>query len=86
MGFFKKLFRLEKKEETVQEVDSKQEEITPPSQPIVEEPQREFLNITCELCGKIIGTDRRKKAGGKLFHKSCFKEKYSQLRDQGKVF
>lgn len=91
MGFFKRLLGLEKKEEIVKE-EVKEELPTDNGERehveiiTTEEPQREFLNITCELCGKIIGTDKRKKAGGKLFHKSCFKEKYSQLRDQGKVF
>ena len=83
MGFWKKLFG--KKEEEIKEDSG----ISPaqPSQPTTNLPnQREFLNETCSLCGGVIGTDKRKKVGGKIFHKKCFKEQYNQFKNQGKVY
>ena len=82
MGFWKRWFR--KKEET------KTEEVVQP--PIlstgvstISPTTREFLIEKCSLCGVTIGQEKRKKAGGKLFHKKCFKEQYNQLKSQGKA-
>jgi formylmethanofuran dehydrogenase subunit E len=82
MGFWKRWFGLEKKEEIKVESDK---QIISTEIPIIPQVEREFLNKKCELCGNIIGIEKRKKAGGKLFHKKCFREQYNQMKDRGRV-
>ncbi|NCD06782.1 MAG: hypothetical protein EOL97_11730 [Spirochaetia bacterium] len=59
-------------------------------EPIVEEiPQnldtKTFINKECELCKKIIGYEHYSKQQGKYFHKKCYKNALSQVRNSGVV-
>ncbi len=48
--------------------------------------KREYLSQSCGLCNKEIGYEKRKKLGGRGFHKSCYKDQYRKLKAQGKAF
>jgi len=80
MGFWKRWFG--KKDETrVEEVLQS----PPPKVSTISPTTREFLIEKCDLCGVTIGQEKRRKVGGKIFHKKCFKEQYNQLKSQGKA-
>ena len=88
MSFWKKLFG--KKETSVIEISKEPIDSVPQDQaqatPALPQPEREFLDIKCDICNNIIGKDKRRKAGGKVYHKSCFQQQYHKLRSQGKAF
>jgi len=74
MGFLKRLFGLEKKEEKLLPFeekfnsDHKEEGIE-----VVAKKEREYKEDICSLCNLPIGQERYKKIQDKFIHKKCFK-------------
>jgi len=84
----KRFLGLEKKEEAKPETISSEQPISVPQNSVQPAPEqkREFLDIKCEICGNIIGQDKRKKLSGKIYHRNCIKKQYKMMKEQGKAF
>jgi len=61
MGFIKRLFGLEKKEEPSQDAEN------------IVQTSKEFREDICDLCKEPIGLERYRWVNGKIVHKRCFK-------------
>lgn len=85
MGFFKRLFGLEKEEIKENQQTNSEAAATEIQTSQIPPTQREYLNIKCELCHEDIGSEKRRKVAGKLCHKRCIKEHYNRMREQGKA-
>lgn len=70
MGFLKRLFGLEKKEEPKQEETQQTESINN---------ERRYIEDACALCHNPIGQDRWKKVQEKFIHKKCFKKRQREV-------
>jgi len=91
LNYIKEKFSSKKEVELT--IDNTKDTTPQPSQEIKQEDPLNGYVVTgkrtvekpCEICNKIIGTDRYTKKQGRFFHSKCFRQKENQVKRQGLI-